>query len=1197
MEKFSERLLQVVPLFLEPGDRRALIVDLGRLSGALTKASLSIAERRKLKGVLKKSLDSEDGQKRLRHLIVTLCNRGMNLPSVLGIPVVGARYAHYLKDFVRFRHAMGLADAVHMAMFNTGIRVGFHVPTETRLTECSWKELLLKRNSNYHVSAKGIKVRDKTPFVVLHRSETKHRRFHLLRHYLHVFPKKFQEKDFVKLIKGSLVDAFCVQAEQERPDCPFRHWLPLFPPLTQKRLNKRFATDRRGRVRFYKNLLESKSLCAPVGEDMIREAYEKHYRSLCRPEEEVLPQVDDFAMKLFQYGQTVGEFVEKIYKPHSTHLPNSRATIETNRAAGGARAVLQDRIEIQKGPLYNQMLRGSSRLEPTVVGLFGAPGSGKTTILPSLIRTLGSALFPRLKDKDLVFSRSCACEHWDGYTGQPIVVLDDIGQNLENRQDLVEFEQLVSSNEYHLPMAELSNKGMTFTSPILIVTSNMSFATPLGVAKKWPIVDPGAFWRRFHVPIIVRSEKSEGRMKTVYGLARALNEPLQHRFYRLDENTESSVQISKERSEEQAEFPHAASAYLWNIHFQDQVQLRGRPPYVMEKIFGDRLEIFGHILDCFRHRVDFHASHLSGVWRQNISVFGLSVKQGLGPLYDVYTERKEVAWMENDVTVSLLFNEYPPFHPPVVQAVAIPEPLKVRMITKAEAETKVLQPFQRALFEYLKAQPQFSLTHGVTWNREKSMTEKLEWIHRIEQEIKAILNGHPEGEKLWLSGDYEAATDNFPQWVTTALVEGILSKISHEPTKAWVRYEVSPHVIRYPEGVQGNQTSGQLMGSLLSFPLLCFLNDFIICHSGFEKGSYLINGDDVVARGYRASIEKWRRDAPKVGLSLSLGKNFIDSQFCCVNSQLFWEGDVLHTGKVSCQTRVGKTLANCFSEVQFYYGLHEEIKSEFIRRNLLELRKTPRSLDVPISHGGLGLVFNTGPRFDPKLARRVYLYDYLSPVFKSVAVPGYDFLRAMKVPIGTFTDEELMLGGGEPKENEFLNLLQTLDVNPRESEEVELSFESLLKREKIYSQHERLLNQLSSADFRGFPPLGNIRYRTIFIMKGKVGHVKQRIIEAALTHLLLYSRKIVPDEDESWVAIHRDLLKSEDPLFSDHFPISMEDEPIEEDILPHTSPMVRGGFFTSRGRVMKIHNLVDLTSSLFGNEEPPSPLSDVEGEG
>jgi hypothetical protein len=195
----------------------------------------------------------------------------------------------------------------------------------------------------------------------------------------------------------------------------------------------------------------------------------------------------------------------------------------------------------------------------------------------------------------------------------------------------------------------------------------------------------------------------------------------------------------------------------------------------------------------------------------------------------------------------------------------------------------------------------------------------------------------------------------------------------------------------------------------------------------------------------------------------------------------------------------------------------------------------------------------------------------------------------MKVPVGFFTDEELSLGGGEPEENDFFNILKTLDVNPRDSEEEELSFESFRKGEKVYKQHERLLNQLMSADFRGFPPLGNVRHRTIFIVKGKVGYVKQRIIEASLTHLLLHSRKIVPDEEQSWVEIHRDLLDLDDPLFSDQFSFSLGEEPTEEDILPHTSQMVRGGFHFSRRDVGPVDRLINL-STVLEDDSPPAPI-------
>jgi hypothetical protein len=327
-----------------------------------------------------------------------------------------------------------------------------------------------------------------------------------------------------------------------------------------------------------------------------------------------------------------------------------------------------------------------------------------------------------------------------------------------------------------------------------------------------------------------------------------------------------------------------------------------------------------------------------------------------------------------------------------VKAQALPEPLKVRMITVAESDTKVLQPFQMALWRYLSTQSQFCLTNGVK-ELENFEDETLPWIYRIEEVIKRIYQrGDLLDEPLWLSGDYTAATDNFPMWVTEALVEGILSEIKHEPTRRWVRWEISPHEMRYPKGVTGIQTSGQLMGSLLSFPLLCFLNDFVMKESGFDPLSYLVNGDDVVAFSQIEEINQWKELAPRVGLSLSIGKNFIDPDFCTVNSQLFFRGEVKHTGKVNCQTRVGQTIGYTFQEAQFYWGVTPEIKENFLIRNWTELRKTPRSLHFSTQHGGLGIIdTHHGLKIDAGLHKRVYLYDCLYRFSKVHPVEGAPF--------------------------------------------------------------------------------------------------------------------------------------------------------------------------------------------------------------
>jgi hypothetical protein len=918
------------------------------------------------------------------------------------------------------------------------------------------------------------------------------------------------EKQYVKLIKTSLVYLFCDKMSQELPALDHGK-ISIFPDTTQKRLDRLFSGSDSFSCRFYKNLLESKSLCAEVGDDMVREAYENHCKSLCRPPSQVPVVPEDILRDLFQYGRKVGKFVQRVYDPYRTKIPNTRATIEKSREKGGARSALEPRREVQRGPLFLDQMKGASRPEPFVIAFFGPPGSGKTTAVSDIRRLLGSSLFSHLREEnDLVYSRSCSTDHWDGYTGQPIVILDDFGQDQENRSDIVEFEQLVSVNRYVVPMAELENKGQCFISPIIILTSNMAYGSAIRSPENRKIVeDDLAVWRRMHLPIMVLGPTMSRRQTPKLPLSPEMNsDPPRSLPYQLMNREgligqefwcttwmEKYVGASTRGPLSQSmEFGRKSFGSGYS-YFQDSVP----------RLVGDQFDLSFLLDEClssFRRHMDYHEDHLSSNWRQVTSRQRISVKQLAPPIYSVYSERIGSPTLPNDVTVSQLFPRFPPYHPPVVQAIAIREPLKVRMITKAEAETKVLQPFQWALFEYLKSQPQFSLTHGVSRGFDGEFSEKLEWIYRIESEIQSILS-RSSHEDVWLSGDYSSATDDFPMAVTNALIEGILSEISHEPTKMWVRYEVSPHTIRYPDGVTGSQTSGQLMGSLLSFPLLCFLNDYIISSSGFRKGSYMINGDDVVARGSLSAIQKWKSRCPLVNLNLSLGKNFIHESFCTVNSQLFWNGKVLHTGKVSCQTRHGKTLSRCFAETQFYYGDCDRLRREFIRRNLHQLRECPSSLDVPITHGGLGLFWSGREGVDLNLAKRVYLCKFLQPLSKSYPVPGFDYLRALPIPTGIFSDEEFQLGGGSPQSNETLELLRSLEEAP-DSISRDLSNSDL----KLYLDQTRHLPRLKNAlhshslHLRKFPPLGSLRYQVIFVEKGKVSFLKNKSLQMGL-HLLL----------------------------------------------------------------------------------------------
>jgi len=140
------------------------------------------------------------------------------------------------------------------------------------------------------------------------------------------------------------------------------------------------------------------------------------------------------------------------------------------------------------------------RTQPVALYLFGHPGVGKSVAT----EVLKARIFKRyLKDtgvkyESCAFPRRAKNEYWEGYTGQPIVILDDFGNVKDSQQKPVEeyeeLEYMVNTAQFPLKMAELKSKGVTnFTSEYIIASSNQKFPDIKS------LVDPGAVYRRFHV--------------------------------------------------------------------------------------------------------------------------------------------------------------------------------------------------------------------------------------------------------------------------------------------------------------------------------------------------------------------------------------------------------------------------------------------------------------------------------------------------------------------------------------------------------------------------------------------------------------------------------------------------------------------------------------------------------------------------
>jgi DNA polymerase III delta prime subunit len=1024
-------------------------------------------------------------------LLVELLHLGHPVHSLFGIQLpLEETVVHFIRNKNRFEHCLGLADAVHMSLFNLGLNVC--LPWTTRISV-----------RNNKVSTLGLRAHFKNfnsaPTCLVTRMRTKERKFGLLLHYLKVFPKGKEEKFYVKMIKLSLTGLFSEKMDQDLPEGYPNLSIPIFPLSTQKRLDRCLTTNEPLRARLYFNLIQSKSLCAPVGEDMIAESYEKHFDSLCRPADECLVVPDEFLIKLRQYGRNIGIKMSKHYDPFSTCIPNSHSTLETNRGDGGAlEALAKERTICQGSRLRHSLKRevGASkpqRLEPFVVGLIGPPGCGKTTTVKNLIAQLGREFFPGFQENQLSYSRSCSTRHWDGYENQPIVVLDDFGQNLADRSDIIEFEQLVSTNRYLVPMAELSDKGRCFNSPIIIMTTNCGYGSNFNVTTTVQVVEePIAVWRRIAVPLILKNANSFRLIDRDACLFNLNNINVWDKKYSSQNAHYSNT----------ARYPNATSS-------PDQLLWSSALP-----LDSDSRDVLKYIKERFSSHVEYDRKYLSPEWCQNIS--SQRIRYNVDPsstLVDLSVEPIKVPYLKEDFSLYQTFSSLPPCDSPRVKAMALSEPLKVRMITIAESEVKALQPMQMALFKVLGEMPQFCLANGcsksVLWK--DFMSDGLPWIEKIEAQVKGIKE-HQAKDDLWLSGDYTAATDNFPMSVTEALLEGILESVDNPSTREWARYECSSHIIEYPKGKLGVQTSGQLMGSLLSFPLLCFLNDFIVSEAGFLPGKYLINGDDVVACGPIKTIEKWKRIAPTAGLSLSLGKNFVHDRFCTVNSQLFYDGQCLHTGKVSCQTRTGTTIGFCFQETQFYFGATREIREEFIRRNILPLRKTVRSLKVPTSHGGLGLVFDHEALSSSErhLAKRSYIHDAIAPFLKSLPVPGFSGgesshfggckLRAVAFPC---------IEGDLDKSRDSLIALRTIFGGSPLPDESGTSDLSRMDVDKTFSKvkekgGQELLEQLMSIPFSHYPSKTKMGFEVkyFFIQESKVAQMMREVVPIVLQILL-----------------------------------------------------------------------------------------------
>lgn len=265
---------------------------------------------------------------------------------------------------------------------------------------------------------------------------------------------------------------------------------------------------------------------------------------------------------------------------------------------------------------------------------------------------------------------------------------------------------------------------------------------------------------------------------------------------------------------------------------------------------------------------------------------------------------------------------------------------------------------------------------------------------------------------IYGSVDYSAATDGISWKYTSRILRFLLANQDRRVLEMALGV-LGPHRLFYPEKTDmgfgkpkelGLQKTGQLMGSILSFPILCLANlgVYLVTMRLHQQGwsreeilrHVLVNGDDMV---YAAPAGLWDRHvkiAKDLGLKMSVGKAYKHRTYLNINStsvhcglhlpnDLPHEIPYLNTGLFFGQHKVQGSTADdhhdedggLFSNANVltrgslpskksevlarYIGLHKDEMAKECLADLIQpdgkRRVVSRNWFIPISCSGMGI--------------------------------------------------------------------------------------------------------------------------------------------------------------------------------------------------------------------------------------------------
>jgi len=213
----------------------------------------------------------------------------------------------------------------------------------------------------------------------------------------------------------------------------------------------------------------------------------------------------------------------------------------------------------------------------------------------------------------------------------------------------------------------------------------------------------------------------------------------------------------------------------------------------------------------------------------------------------------------------------------VVQSAGKPRPL-----TKFRSSDLTLRPLHKSLYEHL------------------SRTTR--WLCRGDPTAEKLKRaGFVKGGGVLVSGDYRSATDNLSLEVAELILDVILENTVSVPhsVKEHARLILRPILWNVEHGLEFEVSRGQMMGSYLSFPLLCLQNflsfDFARVGAGLDRCPLMINGDDILFQVSDETFPRaWMGVVKTLGLEVEETKTSVSAEFGTLNSTLFeWEDEYL----------------------------------------------------------------------------------------------------------------------------------------------------------------------------------------------------------------------------------------------------------------------------------------------------------------